>query len=589
MTDDRELRKLVHRAVDAYSAPARTDSLLLQRILARESRKEERPMKKKLSAAAILVIALLLASVTALAIGLSVEEMWKQSFEKMNTTGLISNLSDEAQAEITMDEAIAIAREAIIAKYGTPESELDAMGVYPTYAARGWDGMTDDYPSEWDIYFSSRTDVDLDYDHTDYGPTGEYRVFINAETKEVTYCHWYTNDFWPRAQTVWDCGSYDEVYWHYGKQTFRSIPQEQQAYWTEQLAARGYDVISEDEKLHALLLAAATELQFEPLSDIADPEDPQLAAAWAELERSCGFDAETLQKYAYVATRPDWQTGTDNICIHYSYELHWSMMESGFLDPYSDRLFNNAVSFGLYMISFAPGTTDVTAVTHVTRSEDIGHASAGTDGLLSRSDWTADDLAEFDAAYEAFDLGVKRMRAAGLDSADIEVIIGDYLHGLGGGELYEKAPADVDADKWFLPASEWDTAITAPAMSYAEFIALYGHDARFWPMEVKIALEPNRYRMPKAGETTIDEAIAMALEAVVNEHGQAALDALGAYTVNCLRVSLTGDPNEVDCRWEVYITDDPGTALNGWKVTWGEWADCADKPMVQRITDMGNG
>ena len=165
MKDEREFRQSIHSAVDADAAAARENPCLARRVIARANGKEQPVMKKKLSIAAIVMIALLLAGLTATAIGLTVKDMWKQSFEKMNTKGHIQTISDEAEAEIPMEEAIAIARAAIIAKYGTPENELDAMGVYPGYFARGWDGEVYDYPSEWDVFFSSRTDVDLDEDH----------------------------------------------------------------------------------------------------------------------------------------------------------------------------------------------------------------------------------------------------------------------------------------------------------------------------------------------------------------------------------------------------------------------------------------
>lgn len=590
MTDDRRFRESVHQAVEAYSASTAPDPYLMQHVLARANKKETVKMKKKLSTAAILVLALLLLSVTALAVGLTVEEVWMQSFEKMNTSGWIHNLSDESEAEITMEEAMAIARSAIIAKYGTPESELDAMGVYPTYAARGWDGQTDEDPSEWDIYYSSRTNVVLDRDYDDYGPTGEYRVYINAETKEVTYCHWYTNDFWSRAQTIWDCGSHDEVYWHYRKQqVFSALPPETQEYWTSVLAAAGYDVITEDEKLHALLLSADTELQFCQLTEIADNADPQVAAAWDALESHYGFDAQTLQKYAYVATRPNWQTGTDNVCLHFSYELEWDMENKGFLSTYSDWLFTYATNFGLYMVSFEPGTTDIAAVTHVTRGETTVLPTVTEGKLLDRTNWTAADLAAFDAAYETLDRGVKRMQAADLTHSDICTAIHDYLHQFGQTDLYEAAPADVDTAQWFAAESEWDAHITAPALTYEEFNALYGSDQRFWPMEILAQLRPHTYRLPNPGETTLEEAAAIALDHLVSVDGEEALTQLGDYQVFTRRVSLTDDPTVVDCRWEVFIVSDPANPIHGYKVTWGEWEDHADTPHSQSITDEGNG
>ena len=138
MRDESAFRQSVRDAVSACTAAARSKPDLARRIIDRVHRKELPVMKKKLSTAMVLVLALILASLTALAIGLTVEEMWAQSFGKMNTSGAVHSVSDETQAEIPMEEAVAIARAAIIAKYGTPQSELDAWAYTPaTSSAAG--------------------------------------------------------------------------------------------------------------------------------------------------------------------------------------------------------------------------------------------------------------------------------------------------------------------------------------------------------------------------------------------------------------------------------------------------------------------
>lgn len=588
MKDEREFRQSIHSAVEAYAAAARENPCLARRVIARANGKEQPVMKKKLSIAAIVMIALLLAGLTATAIGLTVKDMWKQSFEKMNTKGHIQTISDEAEAEIPMEEAIAIARDAIIRKYGTPENELDAMGVYPGYYARGWDGEVYDYPSEWDVLFSSRTDVDLDEDHLDYGPTGEYRVHINAETKEVTYCHWYTNDFWSRAQVIWDCGSHDEVYWWYGQPTFYALPTETQAYWEQMLADADYNVVNGDDKLHKMLLSASTDLMFQPVEALADDSLPQVAAAWAEMEKM-GYDTELLRRHCYVASIPEWRTGTGNVCIHYSYEKEFDMLDSGFLDPYSANLFGWIHNIGLYMFSFEPGTTDVIAVTHVTRAENIRQEPVTEGKLLDRNIWGPEDLPEFDAAFKRLDMGVKRMRAAGLDLEVMHTIMNDYLYDFGAHDIYQDAPEGLDTAIWFADESEWDALVTEPAMSYDDFCALYGSDERFWPMEVLCELDPRSYRMPLPGETTLEEAKQIAIEHLVDVDGEEWRELLMGYEIFVRRVTLTGDPNAVDCRWEVFFVRDHNHPTEGFRITWGEWEDYTSEPHTQDINDKGNG
>ncbi len=583
------IRAKIHQAVDANGASLQEDPYLAQRIIAQNHRKEG-PRMKKLSAGMIVAIVLMLLSVTAVAVGLTVEDFWQQAFDKMGTWGIIWNIGEPTADDLPLEKAADIAREALKAEFGVTDEELDAMGFYPSYFEAEVDDGTA-YPSEWRFLWSSRTNVNIEKDDDDHGPNGEYRVYMYAETGEIYTTIFYTTRFWDYAQRVWDVGNYDEVYWHYGQTDFFNQPDEVQEYWTKLLAEKGYDVITEEEKLHRALNSAELDLQFCELSRIADNNDPLVAAAWQALEDQVGLKAETLQKYAYVATVPSWNTGYDDVCIHYSYEVEWDMMSKNFLDSWSDHLFTRVNKLGLYMVSFEKGTTNVAAITHVLRSETTIQEPVTEGGLLARTDWEPADLVTFDEAFTKLDRAVKRMRAAGLTYEEIEVVVDDFLRDLGGEEeYYPEAPAEANVEQWFAEESEWDAKITEPDMTYEQFTAKYGSDERFWPMELHISLDPSRFRMPKEGETTIEEAIQIALEAIIAEKGQEAIDSLGDYTVNAVRYSLTADPDMTDCRWEVYFTDDPTNPLNGWRVNWGEWEDeHPDAPYIQHITDRENG
>lgn len=594
MMDEQRLREQIHCAVDAYTPIAEAPPYLTQRILARANGKENVRVKKKLSTAAILVIALLLISATALAIGMSVEDMWKQSFDRMNTTGEIRNLSDETQAEISMEEAIAIARSAITSKFGTPEAELDAMGVYPTYAARGWDGKTDDYPSDWEVFFSSRTDVELDLDHTDYGPTGEYLVRINAETKEIDTCIWYTNDFWSRAQAVWDCGSYDEVYWQYKQTDFYGQSIEQQTYWRDMLKKHGYEVVPEDEKLHALLLRADTELLFQAVDTFADNSLPQVAAAWAALEEAYGLKPELLRKYAYVASVPGWQTGTEDVCIHYSYELQWQWLDSGLIESHCNQLFNSADRLGLFMVSFAPGTTEVTAITHVTYSETGQRLTYEAEGLLAKLDWDASDLIALDEAYTEMVRAYERLDAAGATLMDKSIVMNAVLLALGDNPAYRSStPEGYDVRQWFTDEGEKKSPYK-PSLSYDEVAAQYGESTLFWPLDVQYdQLRQHNLHMslPQEGEMTEAEAMELALSAIREQHGQQALDKLGDYLIGVSFERRMGEHGKEITTWAFYIVDKPDWTM-GWQVTFiGEnYEDYGGRCItVSDITEVGFG
>jgi len=584
MTDQR-IREKIHRAVDVQGASLRDDPFLATRIIAATKRKEG-PRMKKLSTGMIIAIVLMLLSVTALAVGLTVEEVWQQSFTKMGTTGEIRTIGTPTETDLTMDEAAAIAREALKAEFAVTDEELDAMGFYPSYfAAEVDDGIP--YPSSWQFLWSSRTNVDIDKDDTDFGPNGEYRVYMHGETGEIDVCNFYTNNFWDYAQRIWDVGNHDEVYRYYNKTDYFTLSTEQQTYWTNLLAEAGYTVRDKAGELHQALRSAELDLLFCDLNRAADNADPLVAAAWAALEKETGLRADLLQKYAYIATVPGWNTGYDDVCIHFSYALEWAMMEAGYLDAYSDWIFGLSKNLGMYMVSFEKGTTNVAAVTHVTRSESVPLDPITEGPLFVRNDWNAEDLLAFDAEYAVFDRAVKRMRAAGLADSEVQVMTRDYFRRMGvESEYYPAAPEEANVMQWFQEESEWDAKITQPTLTYKEFAAQFGPDKRFWPQDVLMALEPTGYRMPGEGETTFDEALQRALDQLAAEYG---VTDLTGYTVNVQRVSLTDDPAAVDCRWQVFIADNPRNPQHGWKICFGEWDGHIDTPFIQDITDPSNG
>ena len=76
------IRSKVHRAVDAYGASMQESPFLAQRIMAANRRKEG-PHMKKLSTGMIIAIVLICLSVTAVAVGLSIEQIWQQAFDKI--------------------------------------------------------------------------------------------------------------------------------------------------------------------------------------------------------------------------------------------------------------------------------------------------------------------------------------------------------------------------------------------------------------------------------------------------------------------------------------------------------------------------
>ncbi|MBQ9300847.1 MAG: hypothetical protein IJ214_10085 [Clostridia bacterium] len=92
----------------------------------------------------------------------------------------------------------------------------------------------------------------------------------------------------------------------------------------------------------------------------------------------------------------------------------------------------------------------------------------------------------------------------------------------------------------------------------------YGLDWHFWPPEKQVEVYPDYYiSVPTQAE--YQQAVAAALAAIRAQEGQAAIDALGEYTVG-----LMFDKRETDgglrVHWEVYITTDPDCLSDGWRV-----------------------
>ena len=559
----------------------------MEQLIDQLPRKERYVVKRKISVGLVLALLLMLAAITAVALGLGIDEIWAQSFEKMNTRGEVYTLSYPEEGDMTAEEAIALAKAAIVASYGTTEEEFDRMGVYPTFMERGWDPEFPDEPAEWRIYFSSRTGVDLDLDTDDYGPDGEYKVYLNAETEEILICNWYTNDFWAKAQRVWDCGNTDTVYWHYQKPSFYGLTTEQQSYWTKLLEGKGYQVRTAEDKYHQLLDAADLELKWNDRSAVLPEDDTQAMAAWETIEKEYGMDAALLKEYCYVAQRPDWNTGTDDICItklHTEEELRINLGE---IDQYTCYIYGLNANVGSFMVSFETGTTNVVAVTRVLRSEEIQQESIIQGQLLEKNDWNGEDLREFDAAVKKLQRAVKRMKAAGLEHTEMDAVTRHYLRSLGGDkEWYPEAPAEMNAEKWFAEESEYDAMIDKD-ITPGQAREQYGDDSRFWPMEVQAALLPE-FSCPKAGEMTQEQAVVMAVEAIVAQHGQEALDQLGDYTAGCQLYRFENE-GEVT-RWHIYITDDATTAQRGWRVVFAlKDGSMWDAPEVTDIQAEGNG
>ncbi len=576
MMRDEIIRRRVHQAVEAYAAHVPDDPHLAGRILALEQEKEAPIMKKKLSIGAVLVIALLLATVTALAVGLNAYEIWQESFNKMNTTGEVYMLTDPTENDMPVEEALAIARRAIQEKYGTPDAELDAMGVYPTFIGREWEWSDGSEPDEWRILYSAVTDQDIDLDDRNYGTAGEYRVYINAEEKVVTLCYWYTDNFWTQAQRIWDVGSHDVVYKEYADSMFYSLTPAEQARFEQLFRENGYEVRDPAERYTVILKSKGLELLFRMAEEYdLDPEGPQIDAAWAALEERCGLNADLMRKYFFQASRLGLNTGTDDIVICYNYYgSEYAQQENQSLSRAMRDFEVNAKYLGFYLVSFRPGTTEVETLTHLPYSV-WDRAESVTEGLLlQKNDWVPADLLALDEAVEAYDAALRRMDAADVTNGESHLVRDAVHRALGADPQYFTfASEKYDVAQWFSDE-------TAPARSAyrlverdlaadmeqarAEAAVQYGEDFKQWPLEVQARLMGER-SIRREGELTREEAIEKAKAALVAQEGE---NAIGAdWTVGVELFRDVGEGGEWS-RWMVTIHAEDDS--DGW---WVEFYD----------------
>ena len=419
-----------------------------------------------------LLAAMLLTSSAAADGAMTAQEMdaiWQSSLTRMNTESEYSYEDVPSAQDLSYEDALRIAREAIFSKYATPAEELDAMGVYPTfYSAEKWD------KASWEFYFTPLRDANISMDHAPTGE-GEYRVYIDSPSGEVTYCNWYIVDFWPYAQRTWDAGKQDVVYEEAKGASFFTQTAEQQEHFLTLLTDAGYDVSSIRSKETIFEdTIFRLDLNFGDPSRAVDPaDDPRIAAAWQALEDEFGLDGELMRKYAYISFYSPLDTGTQDVYIAYSYELEWAMQGSDELPECATSLFTYATNLGYYLVQFDEETGEVLNVAR--RDRDERAVNGDPTKLLGRPQWDAADLVEFDAAYEHFCEVMNEIGKDNWRTEEGELIRDELMRDLGGDpELYNSRRESEDAIG--LEAGEAiarEAAIALSGMTGEDFNAMF--------------------------------------------------------------------------------------------------------------------
>ena len=410
------------------------------------------PMKKKLTVSFVLALALMLATVTgALAASGAFEkimEVWQSSFEKMNTSSTLLEVLDTEEAnqvakeldwkddlvlstvpqegDLDYDAAFAIARQAILDTFGTPEAELDAMGVYPTFYNTPFQDEPDDfYTNEWEFYITPRHDVDIDEDH-EYEAPGEYRVWIASPSGKINNIVWYIDDFWPDyAMRTLNAGKYDYVYEKaLHDNAFYRQPREQRDKFMKLFEEAGFDAKALDKDVTALLNETRWWQFTEEADNLLDQGTPAARAAVEAIERTYGFTREMMKTYCFRMLPSPLDSDTEDYCLIFDHNLIYREEQTpenrtGGVGWYELELHQYPHRLGYFLVRLNPETREAVETLHVPWTNTYGTANYNlledqiveSDLLLGRKQWTLEDMKEFERL---------RQKAIALDEAVAE-------------------------------------------------------------------------------------------------------------------------------------------------------------------------
>ena len=122
-----------------------------------------------------------------------------------------------------------------------------------------------------------------------------------------------------------------------------------------------------------------------------------------------------------------------------------------------------------------------------------------------------------------------------------------------------------------------EEASLARQQAYERYETQYQTMWYFWPLEAQQEALGPHHDVPQGSEMTRDQAAEFAVAAVRERYGQQVLDRLGDYQagVICCRYE---EPEGMRVAWEVYITSDPVTISNGYRVTFDDPAGYMANP-----------
>lgn len=405
----------IRNILDAELTHVHTSDLGRQRLY--EKAKGEETVKKKISVSLILTFVMTLTVIAALAASGAFEAlkaMWNDSFDRMNTTAQVDILDENevpgylkqfetdyggrkqdlvlstvpGDSDLSLDDAVAIAKKTVMEMYGTPSEELNAMGVYPTFYKTPYQ----DTLPEWEVYMTPRTDVNLDDDHHCPAP-GEYLVRVSSPSGEVNECFCYNDDFWPEyALRCWENGSKDYVYEQAQRSGFLLQSLKNRRLFMDLFAEAGYDTVplQKAQNDESRLRAMNTSICFAEAKDnLLDSSDSFVLTAVKEMESRFGITKEDMVRCHFIAIRSPQSSETVDICFSYNFNME-AASNPGLCESlgagYGSRL-------GYFMICMDAQSGHVVNAINIIWDKTL--EPTYQTGLLSRMFWTGDDLPEY--------------------------------------------------------------------------------------------------------------------------------------------------------------------------------------------------
>ncbi|MBR3739555.1 MAG: hypothetical protein IKN04_03740 [Clostridia bacterium] len=436
---DTHIRKSLDDGLSALSYTEQQHREMLNRIVYGGKSKVKKKASFSIALAVVLALVTITGALAATGAFEKIMEVWQNSFEKMNTTNELLELVDEEEyaqlmedkgkegikedyvvstvprtGDLDYDSAYAIARQAILDTFGTPEAELDAMGVYPYFFNTPYIDAPDEedwYTNEWEFYFTPRRDADVEADHT-YDAPGEYRVWLASPSGEVTNIIWYLDGFWPDyALRTWNAGKQDYVYNRaLGDNAFYQMPREEQQKFLELFEEAGYDLKPLDKDLITLLNETRWFLLWENADNLLDTDTLAVRAVVEAMEANYGFSRDMLKKYCFLMLPSPLPSDTEDYCLVFDHNLIYREEQNpdnptGGVGQYELEAVQYLQRLGYFLVRLNPESLEAVETIHAPWLNRYGTANyskkdaqmAESDGLLGRKNWTTADLTEFEA------------------------------------------------------------------------------------------------------------------------------------------------------------------------------------------------